>query len=182
MKMCWVSWIKQLTCWSVIEGHTFGVTDIGRRTKDLQMFSCSTHHVKTATPKKQDAASLSSVATSVLSYPMAIFLWTCQSKLRTAYQPTSNFLTFWIKICTYVPWFDGDCLWFRSVTSELLNSVNHWQILALMYGCSVCQKLPFPTRNMTRRWSRMCSFCCCMEMQKPNIAMPYPPWYLKIIL
>ena len=67
MKMCWVSWIKQPTCWSVIERHTFGVTDIGRRTKDLQMFSCSTHHVKTATPKKQDA-SLSSVATSAVVY------------------------------------------------------------------------------------------------------------------
>ena len=67
MKMCWVSWIKQPTSCSVIEGHTFGVTDIGRRTKDLQMFSCSTHHVKTATPKKQDA-SLSPVATSAVVY------------------------------------------------------------------------------------------------------------------
>ena len=48
-----------------------------------------------------------------------------------------------------------------------------------MYGCSVCQKLPFPTRNMTRRWSRICSFCCCMEMQKPNIAMPYIPRHIS---
>ena len=78
----------------VIEGHTFGVTDIGRRTKDLQMFSCSTHHVKTATPKKQDA-SLSSVATSAVVYCHThgnISL--NMSEQARAYQPTTNFLTF----------------------------------------------------------------------------------------